>query len=166
MLKDVINTIEYFAPNLAMASNVMVFLGGGYVALHSRVMPKWAVTCLWYLGLASLLNFITYIVEFTVDQYHPLSHFQVGSVTETMVHMVLACTVGFLFFHTVWKDYLGARARRRAIEEAPVRSRTVLKRATSNLNNKGPSTKKAPLKRPQVKKSVTEDLLREERINF
>lgn len=113
MLKDAINFLDLISHNIIFISNFLVFLGGGYIALHSRVMPKWVVTCLWYTGLAALLNCITIFVEWTAGQTHPLSHFQIGAVTETMVHGMLAVMVCLLFFHTVWKDYLGSRARRK-----------------------------------------------------
>lgn len=102
MLREAVEVIEFISPQLSFISSILIFLGGGYIALHSRIMPKWLVTCLWYLGLFALLNVFTLIIEWVWGQHHPLSHFQLGTVTETLIITVLAVTVGLLFFHTVW----------------------------------------------------------------
>lgn len=167
MLSDVVNYIEYFSPNVVAASNILVFLGGGYIALHSRVMPRWAVTCLWYLGLASLLNLLTFVIEWSTDQNYPLSHFQIGIATETLIHFVLACTVGLLFFHTVWKDFLGSRARKR---EALVTKKSVTKvptkKNTVKKSIKNSATKKVLSKRPSFVNTMIDDLKKEKRLEF
>lgn len=132
MLASAIQTVEQFAPSLNFIASFLAFLGGGYVALHSRVIPKWAVTCLWYIGLAGLLNAITFIVQWTLGQTHPLSHFQIGIVSETLLNITIAATVCLLFFHTVWQDYLGTKKRRAeyfaqqqaALNKSPVARKT------------------------------------------
>lgn len=127
MLRDVINFIELISHNINFASCFLVFLGGGYVALHSREVPRWAVTGLWYIGLAGLLNAITIFVDWTAGQTHPLSHFQIGNVTETLLNLSMAVMVGLMFFNTVWKDYQGSKKRQLDLEKA----NSLLKRAPS-----------------------------------
>lgn len=111
MLKDAVNLFELLSHQVTFASCLAIFLGGGYIALHSRVMPRWAVTGLWYVGLAALLNAITILVEWSTDQLHPLSHFQIGQAVNTLFMLSIAAMVVMLFFNTVWKDYQGSRER-------------------------------------------------------
>lgn len=111
MIREVVNTLENFSLVLNFISGLTVFLGGGYVALHSRDIPKWAVTSLWYTGLLGLLVSLTISVEWIYGELHPLSHFQIGRSTETLLMLSLAVTVGIMFFNTVWKDYVGSRSR-------------------------------------------------------
>lgn len=137
MLKDALNLIELISHSINFTSCFLIFLGGGYIALHSRVLPKWAVTCLWYIGLAALLNAITILIEWTIGPLHPFSHFQIGKVTETGVLLMMAIMVGFLFFNTVWQDYLGAK-RRKAIEEKLATKKVPRKRTTKSVNRSVP----------------------------
>lgn len=125
MVREVVNFIDLISPTIILCSNILVFIGSGYVALHSRIMPKWVITCLWYTGLAALLNAITLVVELIEDQMHPLSHFQIGVVTESMMHVMLAVVVTLLFANTIWKDYQWSKLRGAAPE--PVEKPTPVK---------------------------------------
>lgn len=113
MLRDVVLMIDSISPAIHFAANTMTFVGGAYIALHNRVMPKWLITCLWYIGLASLLNAITFMVGWIYGEVHPLSHFQLGSVTEAMVNITIATTIAILFFNTVWKDFVFSKNRKK-----------------------------------------------------
>lgn len=121
MLKELLDAVEFISPQLNFVSSFLIFLAGGYIALHSRVMPRWAVTCLWYLGMFGLLNALTFLVEWVYGQTHELSHFQIGLATEAFVNTTFAVTVCLLFFHTVWQDYLGAKKRRADAAASTVR---------------------------------------------
>lgn len=144
MLSDAVNFIEFISPGLIAASNLTVFLGSGYVALHSRVMPKWVVTILWYIGLAALLNFITHVIEWTDDPTNPLSNYNLGPATDALMHLAIAVMVGLLFFHTVWKDYVGSKERTRL----QAKKKTVRRK---------PSTRRTAAKKPAIKKSSPEE---------
>lgn len=161
MLSVAVNTLEYFSPTVVAASNILVFLGAGYIALHSRVMPKWAVTCLWYLGLACLLNLITFFVEWGVGQSHPLSHFQIGVVTETLVHLILSLTVCLLFLNTVWKDYTYSKLR---YSEKPV-ARNIKISTRKKINTAAASLKKAA-PRKTIKTATKKPSASQERLLF
>lgn len=138
MLSVVVNYIDAVSHQILFLTSFLIFLGGGYIALHSRLMPKWAVTSLWYIGLAALLNMITILIEWMVGSTHPFSHFQIGIVAELCVFITLAVSVGMLFFHTVWQDYLGAKRRKQM--EAAVTTAAAKKR-------RAPATK--PVARPK-----------------
>lgn len=145
MLKEVLDAIEFVSPQINFISSFLIFLAGGYIALHSRVMPKWAVTCLWYLGIFALFNAITFIVDWVYGQTHPLSHFQIGHATEAMVNTVFAVTVCILFFHTVWQDYVGAKRRRAEAATSKVvrRPKVPVKKTVQKIKAAGrPAAKK------------------------
>ena len=139
MLREVILLVDDVSSGISVISNLITFVGAFYIALHSRMIPKWLTTCLWYIGLASLLNAITHIVEWVWDTMHPLSHFQIGSFTEVLMTLSLGITIAILFFNTVWKDYLGAK-NRQAVE--------------AKVNAKAQEVKKAPVKKAAPVKAV------------
>lgn len=139
MIRDVANFIEVAAHYLTFLSCTMVFLGGGYVALHSRTLPKWAATGLWYIGLAAFLNAITIAIQWVFGQTHPLSHFQIGIATETIFNLTIASMVGLMFFNTIWKDYQGSKARSIA-QERPIK-KTISKPIKTAPVKKATSTK-------------------------
>lgn len=142
MLSEVVNWIEFVSPSLIAASNIIVFLGSGYVALHSRVMPKWAVTILWYIGLAALLNFITHAIEWVDEPDNPLSNFNLGVATDTLMHLAIAVMVCLLFFNTVWKDYINSKMRMRP-QTKQTRRRVVRKKSAAKGAAKKPAVKKS-----------------------
>jgi len=131
MIRDVILVVEQVSSQVNFLANFVVFIGGAYIALHSRNIPKWIITCLWYIGLASLLNALTIVIGWSFGDTHPMSHFQIGVFTETLINVMLAMTVGILFFKTVWQDYLGSKQRQSAQDKKEVApTKTVAKRTT------------------------------------
>lgn len=91
---------------------LIIFLGGFYVALHSRDIPRWLVTALWYTGVFSFFTASTIILEFIYGQLFELSYFQVGLFGEIAMKVSLASIVIVLFLETVYKDYRGAKKRK------------------------------------------------------
>ena len=100
-----------------LACYVVIFLGGFYVALHSRDIPRWLTTALWYVGMFAMFTAITIVLEFAYGQLFPLSYFQVGLFGEIAIKVTLACIVITLFLETVWKDYKGSK-KRKALQSA------------------------------------------------
>lgn len=90
-----------------------LFIGGFYVALHSRTMPLWLVTCLWYIGVSSMLIAITIVLELVYGQMFPLSHFLIGVIPETLLKFSLLTTVTLLFIKTVTEDIKGSQKRKK-----------------------------------------------------
>lgn len=113
MIKEALLFLENISHPINFASHIVIFLGGFYVAMHSRVLPRWAVTGLWYIGLGSLLTAITYLVEWNLGQQNPLSHFNVGKVSEMIVFLLCAVMVGMLFMHTLFRDIIQRKRRQR-----------------------------------------------------
>lgn len=151
MLKEVILIVDNVSSGISVVSNLVTFVGGFYIALHSRMIPKWMTTCLWYIGLASLLNAITHIVEWVWDSMHPLSHFQIGSFTEVLMTLSLGITIGMLFFHTIWKDFIGARKRQAVEARVDAKAQEVKKAPVKKAAPVKAAVKKAPVAKKAVK---------------
>ncbi len=96
---------------LTFICNFMIFLGGFYVAIHSRIMPTWTVTCIWYLGLSGLLTSITILLDWVMGSDFPLSYTQIGIVPDMIQYIILSFSVWLLFANTVWSDIKGRRDR-------------------------------------------------------
>lgn len=162
MLKEVLDVVEFISPQINFASSTLIFFAGGYIALHNRVMPRWVVTCLWYLGLFALFNAITFLVEWTLGQSHPLSHFQIGHAAEALVNSVFAVTVCLLFFHTVWQDYIEAKKRKK-LQAVHLTSKSKTKTAPVRATVKKASIKKGLHKirrRPSIKNNEFRETIR------
>lgn len=110
-----INTVLEFVNAAVMPINfvfhTIIFLGGFYVAVHSRVLPVWTTTCLWYAGLSSLFINITMCIEWILGPQFELSYSHIGSLAETMSHGVLAVTAFLLLVKTVGCDIKNKRLR-------------------------------------------------------
>lgn len=96
--------------------HVLIFLGGLYVALHSRLIPNWALTSLWYLGLCSFINGLAIILQWTNGPEFFLSYSNIGTATETLVNIILALTVFSCFSNTLLKDFKGMKDRKKVSE--------------------------------------------------
>jgi hypothetical protein len=85
-------------------SHLIIFVGGFYVAMHSRIIPTWVVTCIWYVGLSSLFTLITIIIELTLGMEHPLSLYNLRVLAEFLPLLSIAITVFLLFINTLCTD--------------------------------------------------------------
>jgi hypothetical protein len=90
----------------------LIFLGACYVALQNRKLPQWHVTPLWYVGLSSLLTLITIFVQWVVGPQHPLSYYNLGSLSETLVNISVAAVATIMLVVTVKRDIKLAKYRR------------------------------------------------------
>lgn len=104
MIMSIINTIDYYANIINFICYLIIFLGGFYVAIHARVLPRWATTCIWYIGLSSFFVGSTIIVEWVFGQDHEFSYFMMGHAGEIVMNISITVMVFFLFFHTVYQD--------------------------------------------------------------
>lgn len=113
MILETIDIVRNNMMPLNFLCHVMIFLGGFYVALHSRFLPTWTITCLWYIGLCSLLNCMTIFAQLFYGADFFLSYDNVGMITETLLNISVASTVAIYFSDTVIKDFLGMKRRTR-----------------------------------------------------
>jgi hypothetical protein len=119
MITALIELMDPLAMLINFICHLIIFLGGFYVALHSRVLPNWLVTCVWYIGLASLLIDITYLIEWTIGPESPLSFSHIGKISDAISHMIIAFTVWLVFVNTLLKD-IKAKAKRKNTENETV----------------------------------------------
>ena len=111
MIVAVLELLRNFVLPLNFFCHIMIFMGGYYVALHSRALPNWLVTCIWYIGLASLLSSITITIEWIYGPTFALAYNQIGIICETLLNITLAITVSMLFVRTILKDFQGIKRR-------------------------------------------------------
>lgn len=112
MLTEFVAMVDTYSNIVNFICYTLVFFGGFYVALHSRLLPTWASTSIWYLGVSSFFVATTIVVEWVFGQHHPFSHFMMGHFGEMIINLNLAIMVGFLFFHTVYQDFRNKKDRK------------------------------------------------------
>lgn len=111
MIIDTIGLMSTILMPINFVCNFIVFLGGFYVALHSRTMSTWATTCLWYIGLASLFTSITIGVDWIWGPEFPMSYTNIGLLGELASLFTLTGTVLILFGKTVFSDFIYRKKR-------------------------------------------------------
>ena len=96
---------------LSFLIHSIIFVGGLYVAIHSRLIPNWLSTCLWYVGLSSLFLSITIGIEFTFGSDFPLSYTNLGQIAELLDNVIIAFTIALLFGNTLYNDIKNKKNR-------------------------------------------------------
>jgi hypothetical protein len=120
MILDFLFFVEEAILPINFISHITLFFGGFYIALHSRILPRWVVTCLWYIGLAGALNATTILLDWIYGPTFELAYSQIGMLTESILNFVLAVTVGLLFVHTLYKDFKGMKQRQSQEEKTSI----------------------------------------------
>lgn len=96
---------------LSFIIHSIIFVGGLYVAIHSRIIPNWLATCLWYVGLSSLFLTITIGIEYTLGSDFPLSYTNLGQIGEILDNLIIAFTISLLFGNTLYSDIKNKKNR-------------------------------------------------------
>ena len=104
MITDFLNFVYPYELAMSFVCHTVIFLGGLYSAIHSRMLPQWTATCIWYIGLASLFNSIIIIFDWTLGPAHPMAYSNLGLLGSALQHVALAVSVAILFVNTLWKD--------------------------------------------------------------
>lgn len=117
MLTDLLIHLYDISIYVNLVCYITIFLGGFYVALHSRTMPRWLTTSLWYTGTFCFFTALTIVLEFMYGQLFELSYFQVGLFGEMAIKVSLASIIVVLFLETIYKDFKGAQ-KRKALQDA------------------------------------------------
>jgi hypothetical protein len=112
MITNFFQLIQPLLIPLDFLCHIIIFIGGFYIAMHSRCIPRWLVTCIWYIGLSSFLNAVTILLQWTYGDAFPMSYSNVGIVTEIMLNVNLAVTVVLMFANTVREDIMGSKNRK------------------------------------------------------
>ena len=111
----ILNIIEYVNDTILLINSichVTIFLGGFYVALHSRVLPTWTVTGIWYIGVSSFLALLPIVFEWLNGPSFEFSYTMLGRVTDTFLHINVAIMVILLFLNTIYKDFKSVKNRK------------------------------------------------------
>lgn len=116
MILEILQLVKDNILPLNFVCHLTIFLGGLYVALHSRCLPSWVVTALWYIGLCSSINCLTIILEWTNGPDCVLAYTNIGTSTETLLNVTLALTVFSCFSNTLLKDFKGMKDRKKVSE--------------------------------------------------
>lgn len=103
-ISSVLSMLQHIALPLNLVFLLITFVGGLYVAIHSRDIPIWVRTPLWYLGAASFLTALTIVFEFTMGPEFILSYSRVGLIGEMLINLNIAITALLMLIHTVLKD--------------------------------------------------------------
>lgn len=91
----------------------IMFIGGLYIAIHSRIIPKWLSTCLWYIGCSSFLIAITIVLGWIYGPQFQLSYDSLGFFGEILFNFWVAITTALFFFKTVLIDISHAKHRKK-----------------------------------------------------
>lgn len=102
--------------SLALPINFMchmsIFIGGLYIAIHSRCIPTWLRTCLWYIGCSSFLIATTIIIEWSLGDQCELSYSNIGFFGEILFNIWIAITTFVFFLTTIHTDIKHSKIRR------------------------------------------------------
>lgn len=104
MVEQLVSSLNPIALFINFFCHITMFLGGLYIAIHSRKIPTWMRTCLWYIGCSSLLIAITIILGWTLGPQFELSYHQIGTLGETLFNIWVAATTITFFLETVAAD--------------------------------------------------------------
>lgn len=110
------HTIEFFQDTQHFVDFVcylIIFMSSFYVAIHARNVPNWLITSVWYIGVMAFLSLTTIIIELFFGPEHPLSNKNLGTLTETMLLVVLAVTMGTKLYCTIIADIKGSKSRKK-----------------------------------------------------
>lgn len=112
MLREIIMMSDTFLIPVNFVCHLIIFLGGSYIAIHSRKIPTWLRTCLWYIGCSSFLIAITIILEWTLGQQFELSYYKIGIVAEILFNFWIAITTLVFFIKTIYSDIKFSKLRK------------------------------------------------------
>lgn len=108
---QIANIVSTFNLPLSFIIHVIIFIGGLYVAIHSRIIPNWLSTCLWYVGLASLFVSVTIGIEYTIGPSFPMSYTNLGQIAELLDSSIIALTISLMFGNTLYNDLKNKKNR-------------------------------------------------------
>jgi len=112
MISDLMSVFNHYQIVINFTSYFFIFLGTFYVALHNRRMPQWGITPLWYVGLFSFLTCFTIVCQWAIGPEHPLSYWNLGQLTQSLVYVSLAVLSLVSLVMTIKKDIYESKKRR------------------------------------------------------
>lgn len=106
-------TLQGMATKINFVCLLIAFVSSLYVAIHSRIIPIWIRTPLWYVGVSCFLVAISIGCEWTLGPQFIFSYSRFGLIGETMINFFLAVAGLIMLLHTVRKDVSSINMRRR-----------------------------------------------------
>jgi len=91
---------------------ITIFIGGLYIAIHSRKIPIWLRTCLWYAGCSDFFTATTILLGWIFGPQFELSYNNVGIIGEILFNFWIAFTTIVFFFKTIRSDIKYSKLRR------------------------------------------------------
>lgn len=104
MIEHFVSSLERYALVINFMCHITMFIGGLYIAIHSRNIPNWLRTCLWYIGCSSFLIGITIILGWVLGPQFELSYDKVGVLGETLFNIWVSITTITFFINTLKLD--------------------------------------------------------------
>lgn len=89
-----------------------VFIGGFYIAIHSRKIATWLRTCLWYIGCSSFLITISVVLQWVLGADFELSYANTQIISHTLLYMWIVITTLVFFLKTVAIDIKHSKQRK------------------------------------------------------
>lgn len=83
-----------------LIAHTLIFLGSLRVAWSETKLPKWLVTCLWYIGLAACFNALSIVFQYLIGPQFPLSYWNINLMSETLLNITVAITAVALLCST------------------------------------------------------------------
>ena len=84
------HSINPAALALNLLCHLAIFVGTFYVILHSKNLPKWHITPLWWAGLSCLLTALSIIMGYAFGDDFPMAYVHIGTYGETALNICLA----------------------------------------------------------------------------
>jgi len=112
-MTDIVMLLTSLSLPINFICHLTVFIGGLYIAVHSRVIPTWLSTCLWYIACSSFLIMISMILGWIYGPQFPLSYQNLGFFGEILFNFWIAGTTLLFFLHTLRIDIIHSKHRKK-----------------------------------------------------
>lgn len=112
MVEQLVSSLDPFALIVNFLCHITIFFGGLYIAIHSRKIPTWLRTCLWYIGCSSFLIAIMIILGWTIKPEFELSYHRIGFFGEIIFNIFIAITTVIFFINTLAIDIKNSSKRK------------------------------------------------------
>lgn len=112
-MSDIAIMLTSLALPINFICHLTVFIGGLYIAIHSRNIPTWLSTCLWYIGCSSFFILITIILGWIYGPHFPLSYDNLGFFGEILFNFWIAGTTLLFFLYTLRIDIIHSKYRKK-----------------------------------------------------
>jgi len=111
MIDQVVSFLTPYSIIINFVCCTTIFIGGLYIAIHSRKIPNWLRTCLWYIGCSSFFTAVTILLGWTLGPQFELSYDKIGIIGEILFNCLITITTITFFFKTIKSDIKYSKLR-------------------------------------------------------